>query len=72
MSFVIGLTGPTGAGKSSVTSVAENIGFKVVDCDRFARIAVEKGSDGLNAVVNAFGSEVLNTDGTLNRKALAL
>lgn len=71
MSFVIGLTGPTGAGKSSVTAVAENIGFKVIDCDRFARIAVEKGSDGLNAVVNAFGSEVLNADGTLNRKALA-
>lgn len=71
MSFVIGLTGPTGAGKSSVTAVAESLGFKVVDCDRFARIAVEKGSDGLKDVVQVFGGEILNPDGTLNRAALA-
>lgn len=71
MSFVIGLTGSTGAGKSSVTAVAEELGFKVIDCDRFARVAVEKGSDGLADVVAVFGSEVLNSDGTLNRKALA-
>lgn len=71
MSFVIGLTGPTGAGKSSVTAVAESLGFKVVDCDRFARVAVEKGSDGLKDVVQVFGGEILNPDGTLNRAALA-
>jgi dephospho-CoA kinase len=71
MSFVIGLTGPTGAGKSTVTAVAESLGFKVVDCDRFARIAVEKGSDGLADVVQVFGGEMLNLDGTLNRAALA-
>ncbi len=71
MSFVIGLTGPTGAGKSTVTAVAESLGFKVVDCDRFARIAVEKGSDGLADVVQVFGGEMLNPDGTLNRAALA-
>ena len=71
MSFVIGLTGPTGAGKSTVTAVAESLGFKVVDCDRFARIAVEKGSDGLADIVQVFGGEMLNPDGTLNRAALA-
>lgn len=71
MSFVVGLTGPTGAGKSSVTAVAEELGFKVVDCDKFARIAVEKGSEGLAAVVSVFGDDVLNGDGSLNRAALA-
>ncbi len=71
MSFVIGLTGPTGAGKSSVTAVAEELGFKVVDCDKLARVAVEKGSDGLDAVVNVFGDDILNSDGTLNRAVLA-
>lgn len=71
MSFVVGLTGPTGAGKSSVTQVAEDLGFKVIDCDRFARIAVEKGSAGLLDIVKVFGDSVLNLDGTLNRKALA-
>lgn len=71
MSFVIGLTGPTGAGKSSVTAVAEELGFKVVDCDKLARVAVEKGSDGLDAVANVFGDDILNSDGTLNRAVLA-
>ena len=71
MSFVVGLTGPTGAGKSSVIQVAEGLGFKAIDCDKFARIAVEKGSAGLEDIVNVFGKEVLNDDGTLNRAALA-
>lgn len=71
MSFVVGLTGPTGAGKSSVTDVAKNLGFKIIDCDALARLAVEKGSDGLADIVKAFGDGVLNSDGTLNRKQLA-
>ena len=71
MSFVVGLTGPTGAGKSSVTAVAENLGFKIVDCDKLSRVAVEKRSEGLLAVVAAFGDEVLNDDKTLNRAVLA-
>ena len=71
MSFVVGLTGPTGAGKSSVTVIAEKLDFKVVDCDRFARAAVEKGTDGLADVVRVFGLEILNADDTLNRKKLA-
>lgn len=71
MKHIIGMTGPTGAGKSSVTDVAKDLGFKVIDCDKLARVAVEKGSDGLLAVVSAFGKEVLNCDGTLNRKILA-
>ncbi len=71
MSFVVGLTGPTGAGKSSVTAVAEQLGFKVVDCDMLARVAVQKGSDGLGDLVDVFGRNILNADSTLNRKALA-
>lgn len=71
MSFVIGLTGPTGSGKSSVTSVAQELGFKVVDCDKLARVAVERGSAGHGALMIAFGPEILNRDGTINRKALA-
>ena len=71
MSIIIGLTGPTGSGKSSACRLCESYGLKHVDCDLLARKAVEKGSDGLNALVNAFGSEILTTDGTLNRKLLA-
>lgn len=71
MSFVVGLTGPTGSGKSSATPVAESLDFKVINCDHFARVAVEKGSDGLKDVVQNFGNGVLNHDGTLNRAELA-
>ncbi len=71
MSIIIGLTGPTGAGKSSASAEAVKLGFKVIDCDKLARIAVEKGTKGLAAIVSAFGNGILNTDGTLNRKALA-
>lgn len=68
---IIGLTGPTGAGKSVLSSVAKEFGFQVIDCDKLARVAVEKGTDGLNALVKVFGGDILNDDYTLNRKALA-
>lgn len=71
MSVIIGLTGPTGSGKSSVAAVAEALGLKVINCDKSARDAVLPGSEGLKAVVAAFGEEMLLPDGTLNRKALA-
>lgn len=69
--IIVGLTGPTGAGKSSAAVLCEKLGVKHINCDIIARKATEKGQDGLNAVVTVFGDDILNTDGTLNRKALA-
>ena len=71
MSIVIGLTGPTGSGKSTASKTAAALGFKVIDCDKLARVAVEKGTAGHSALVLTFGTEILNKDGTLNRKKLA-
>lgn len=71
MSLIIGLTGPTGSGKTTVSKAAKDLGFKVIDCDKLARKAVEKGEEGLNAVVNAFGEDILLANGELNRKELA-
>ncbi len=71
MSIIIGLTGPTGAGKSSLLGVAESYGYKVVDCDKTARRATEKGSLGLKALTEVFGCDILCEDGALNRRALA-
>ncbi len=71
MSIIIGLTGPTGAGKSRVCSVCREYGFEVVNCDELARAAVQKNSEGLNALCRVFGEDILNEDGTLNRKLLA-
>ena len=71
MSLIIGLTGPTGSGKTTVSKAAKDLGFKVIDCDKLARKAVEKGEEGLKAVVNAFGEDILLANGELNRKELA-
>ena len=71
MSFIIGLTGPTGAGKSTVSAAAEQFGLRVVNCDLLARKAVEKGTEGLKAVTAVFGNGILEKDGSLNRKELA-
>jgi len=68
---VFGLTGGIASGKSTVAAVFRDEGVAVVDADEVARAVVEKGSEGLAAVVEAFGAAVLAADGTLDRKALA-
>ncbi len=69
--YVLGLTGPTGSGKSMASNLAREKGINVIDCDKLARVAVEKGTKALNELTKTFGNEILNADGTLNRKALA-
>lgn len=71
MKKMIGLTGPTGAGKTLASLVAQNLGVQVIDCDQLARKAVLPETEGLAALVETFGKEILNEDGTLNRKELA-
>lgn len=66
----VGLTGGIGAGKSTVARRLAQRGAVVVDADRIAREVVEPGSDGLAAVVAAFGPGVLAPDGALDRPAL--
>jgi dephospho-CoA kinase len=66
----VGLTGSIAVGKSFVASVFTELGCHVLDADHTAREVVEPGSPGLDAVVAAFGLEVLNPDGTLNRQQL--
>lgn len=71
MRTVVGLTGQTGAGKSTVSKIFSENGFCVIDADRIARIVAEKGSKCLDELADAFGADILNPDGTLDRKALA-
>jgi len=66
----VGLTGGIGSGKSEVSRRLAGHGAIVIDADLLAREVVEPGSDGLAEVVLAFGSDVLGSDGTLNRPAL--
>ncbi|TFV59069.1 dephospho-CoA kinase [Geodermatophilus sp. DF01-2] len=67
----IGLTGGIGSGKSTVAGLLAARGARVVDADRIAREVVEPDTPGLDAVVAAFGREVLAADGALDRPALA-
>ena len=66
----IGLTGSIAVGKSFVTSVFEELGCHVLDADQTAREVVMPGTPGLAALTDAFGKEILNPDGTLDRKQL--
>lgn len=67
----IGLTGGIGAGKSSVTATFAQCGGVIVDADVIAREVVEPGTEGLAALVAAFGDDILSPDGALDRPALA-
>ena len=67
----IGLTGGIGAGKSAVASTFAQCGAVIVDGDVIAREVVEPGTEGLAALVEAFGSDIVLPDGSLDRPALA-
>ncbi|MBO0855049.1 MAG: dephospho-CoA kinase [Nocardia sp.] len=67
----IGLTGGMGAGKSTVARLLVEWGAVLVDSDAIAREVVEPGTEGLAALVEAFGEAILAEDGSLNRPALA-
>lgn len=68
--FKIGLTGGIASGKSRVLTYFKDKGIPYIDADIVAREVVEPGTKGLEAIVAAFGTDVLHGDRTLNREAL--
>ncbi|MEU1461458.1 dephospho-CoA kinase [Streptomyces sp. NPDC005727] len=66
----VGLTGGIGAGKSEVSRLLVEHGAVLIDADRIAREAVAPGTPGLAAVVDAFGTDILAPDGSLDRPRL--
>ena len=66
----VGLTGSIAVGKSFVLGVLKELGCHVLDADEVAREVVRPGTAGLQAVVEAFGKEVLGSDCTLDRSML--
>ena len=68
--WCVGLTGGVASGKSAVADAFATLGITVADADVAARAAVAPGSDGLAAVVEAFGTGVLAADGQLDRAAM--
>lgn len=69
--FVLGLTGPSGSGKSEVAAVFSQNGYKVIDADKMAQKVVQKGSKTLLKLAQRFGDDIICADGTLDRRLLA-
>ena len=69
--YLVGLTGGIASGKSTVASLWNELGATVIDADLLAREVVEPGTSGLEKLARVFGSRVMNSDGSLNRPALA-
>ena len=67
----IALTGGIGAGKSTVSATFADCGAVIVDGDVISREVVQPGTEGLAALVDHFGRDILAPDGALNRPALA-
>ena len=68
---IIGLTGMSGAGKSTACNVFRQFGFDIIDCDRICRLIVEKGKPCLTEIVRFFGEHILTEEGELNRREMA-
>ncbi|MDD7581324.1 dephospho-CoA kinase [Corynebacterium sp. 32222D000AT] len=68
---LVGLTGGIGSGKSTVAKMLEEAGATVVDADQIARDIMEPGRPALQDAAYAFGSDILNPDGSLDRGKLA-
>ena len=68
--YVVGLTGGIGSGKSTVADVFAQLGADSIDADLLAREVVEPGSATLSRIAEHFGDSIIMEDGSLHRQAL--
>jgi dephospho-CoA kinase len=67
----VGLTGGLGSGKSTVAGMFAELGAAVISADQLGRQLMQPGEPVYAAIVKTFGSEVVHSDGSLDRKTLA-
>lgn len=70
MTVVIGLTGSIASGKSTVSQMFIEMDIPVVDADQISREVVEPGEPAYQKIIDAFGKEILQDDGAIERKKL--
>ena len=69
---VIGITGITGSGTSTVASMLKEHGGLVISADSLAHGAIKKGLEAYKEIIEVFGDGVLKSDGEIDRKALGV
>ncbi|XP_066442144.1 bifunctional coenzyme A synthase [Eleutherodactylus coqui] len=69
--YVIGLTGGSGSGKSSIAKRLEKLGAALIDCDKLGHHSYKPGGLAYQQVIDEFGSDILCEDGTIDRRAIA-
>jgi dephospho-CoA kinase len=68
--LLVGLTGNIGSGKSTVAQLLSERGATIIDADVLARRAVESGSSAYQAIVERWGTSILDPGGAIDRAAL--
>jgi dephospho-CoA kinase len=68
--MTVALTGNVGSGKSTVAAIWQEAGVPVLSADAVAREVVQPGTPGLSAIVDAFGPDILDETGALDRDTM--
>jgi dephospho-CoA kinase len=68
--YLIGLTGNIATGKSTVAKMLQDLGATVIDADALVHELQRKGTPTFDAIVAAFGPDILDQAGEIDRKAL--
>jgi dephospho-CoA kinase len=69
--LIVGLTGGVASGKTAVSQVLKEEGAYIIDADQIARELVEPHRPAWSELIKAFGQEILQEDGSIQRKKLA-
>lgn len=67
---LVGLTGGIASGKSTVAKILQSLGAAIVNADDLAREVVEPGHEAWKEIVASFGTDILQSDQTLDRQKL--